>query len=73
VVSIGKKYQASELPLLDLVQEGRPWSDACGREVRLAKGFKFATYATWWIRQAIARGITNPGRTVRLPVTPAIC
>ena len=68
VVSLAKRYQASSLPLLDLVQEGNLGLLHAVDKFDRRKGFKFSTYATWWIKQAISRGIDNTGRTIRLPV-----
>ena len=68
VVSIAKRYQSSGVPLLDLVQEGNMGLIHALEKFDFARGFKFSTYATWWIRQAITRAIANTGRTIRLPV-----
>jgi len=68
VVSIAKRYQASGLPMLDLVQEGNLGLMHAVEKFEWRKGFKFSTYATWWIRQAITRGIANTSRTIRMPV-----
>lgn len=68
VVSIAKRYQGSGVPLLDLIQEGNLGLMHAVEKFEWRRGFKFSTYATWWIRQAITRGIANVGRTIRLPV-----
>jgi RNA polymerase primary sigma factor len=68
VVSIAKRYQSSGLPLLDLVQEGNMGLMHALEKFDFGRGFKFSTYATWWIRQAITRAIANTARTIRLPV-----
>lgn len=67
VVSIAKRYRHSDLPLLDLVQEGNLGLIHAVGKFDWKMGFKFSTYATWWIKQAISRGIDNSARTVRLP------
>jgi RNA polymerase sigma factor (sigma-70 family) len=68
VVSIAKRYRSSGVPMLDLVQDGNLGLIHAVEKFDWRKGFKFSTYATWWIQQAISRSVANTSRTIRLPL-----
>ncbi len=68
VISVAKKYMGRGVPFLDLIQEGNIGLMRAAKKFDYHRGFKFSTYATWWIRQAVTRAIADQGRTIRVPV-----
>jgi len=68
VIAMAKKFRGQGVPFLDLIQEGNVGLMRAADKFEYARGFKFSTYATWWIRQAITRALANQGRTIRVPV-----
>jgi RNA polymerase primary sigma factor len=68
VISMAKKYRGQGVPFLDLIQEGNVGLMKAADKFDYRRGYKFSTYATWWIRQAITRALANQGRTIRVPV-----
>jgi RNA polymerase primary sigma factor len=68
VISVAKKYNGHGVPFLDLIQEGNIGLIRAAKKFDYSRGYKFSTYATWWIRQAVTRSISDQGRTIRVPV-----
>src|SRR5262249_31949113 len=68
VVSIAKRYRGLGVPFLDLIQEGMLGLSRATDKFDWRRGYKFSTYATWWVRQAVQRAVANQARTIRLPV-----
>ena len=68
VISLAKKYRGQGVPFLDLIQEGNVGLMKAADKFEYERGYKFSTYATWWVRQAITRALANQGRTIRVPV-----